>query len=717
MATIKINGVDYEVTESGEGSMAQPMERDISWLEIDPDTHKVIYCKNYNGQGVKLSSDLNGTRENYAATEYAAGLLNSKIEGYRTSFTTAELNVNGNASVSGNLSVTGRLDATANKAIADESGNNIVNTYATKTALSTAIANVTFPKGLDYAYDATKDYTVGEIVFYNGSIYMCLSANGASTTVVTPSTDPDVWSRIPTENQIPSGKNIDELVFSISPLTDSGLKLADGSLVSNGAYHQYYAKKLADYNNADVVANAKQLGSLTNNSGVYSGFSSSNRLILNPTLNVGANTWEIRIKCTTGADVATTNQVLINGWYDSGDTKFSCLTLFTGASNFRLNLSSNASSTDIGSVAGTYTVLPNTTYWLKLVFNGSSYVLSYSLDGDTYTADITISSSASMYSLLHIGIGAQYNAILPFFGSIDFNETSITIDGNLWWQGAVKRGFTNETYWQAMVSELGACGKFVLDSENETIRLPKITKFTEGTSDLNALGDLTEAGLPNAVGGVLQAYAGQVSFFDGVSGVFSATRTAPVMASQAGTGPNRISGFRFDASRSSPIFGNSDTVQTQSISVYVYIVIANAQKTSISVDIDEVMTDVNNLESNKANKDFSNVTDSAKVIMAKASMPSTRYIDLTVGGSDSTYTAPADGYFCITGSPSSAQACELSLINRTANIISTAQNTIGWALRIFIPCSKNDIVALNYSSIFNVASFRFIYAQGAVSEA
>ena len=58
------------------------------------------------------------------------------------------------------------------------------------------------------------------------------------------------------------------------------------------------------------------------------------------------------------------------------------------------------------------------------------------------------------------------------------------------------RCFTTEESWQSSVSTYGVCGKFVYDSVNKTVRLPKITGIIEGTVDVNALGNIVLAGLP-----------------------------------------------------------------------------------------------------------------------------------------------------------------------------------------------------------------------------
>lgn len=51
---------------------------------------------------------------------------------------------------------------------------------------------------------------------------------------------------------------------------------------------------------------------------------------------------------------------------------------------------------------------------------------------------------------------------------------------------------------------------------------------------------------------------------------------------------------------------------------------------------------INNL-GNFANTDLSNTTDQAKILMGSMAMPSDKYINLTLGASGSTYTAPANG--------------------------------------------------------------------------
>lgn len=176
--------------------------------------------------------------------------------------------------------------------------------------------------------------------------------------------------------------------------------------------------------------------------------------------------------------------------------------------------------------------------------------------------------------------------------------------------------FITEADWQTAVTTYGACGKFVYDSVNNTIRLPKITGIIEGTTDVTALGDLIEAGLPThthtrgtmeIAGSFGNMYSGNMS----ASGAFYTASRSGKRSTGADSG--NCAQWVFAASRnwsgstSAPddaTYGNSTTVQPQTIKVLYYIVIATSTKTSIQVDIDEIATDLNG----KADVDLTNCT-------------------------------------------------------------------------------------------------------------
>lgn len=176
--------------------------------------------------------------------------------------------------------------------------------------------------------------------------------------------------------------------------------------------------------------------------------------------------------------------------------------------------------------------------------------------------------------------------------------------------------FETEANWQASVTTYGVCGKFVYDSVNNTVRLPKVTGFVEGTIDASALGDLVEAGLPNITGD----YSGGSIIRNGGS-LNGALRIISSGGATIAGNPDNWSHITwdFDASRSNSIYGRSNTVQPQSIKGYMYIVIANSTKTDIEVDIDEIATDLNG----KLDTDLTNMaaSQSAKNTIMGWGMP------------------------------------------------------------------------------------------------
>ena len=163
--------------------------------------------------------------------------------------------------------------------------------------------------------------------------------------------------------------------------------------------------------------------------------------------------------------------------------------------------------------------------------------------------------------------------------------------------------FCTEADWQTAVTNYGVCGKFVYNSTNNTVRLPKITGFIEGASGTTNLGDVTGAGLPNITG---SAYSGGQGIYTVCDGAFTLDSTLTKYIN-AGSTASRSSQMNFDASNCSSIYGNSNTVQPQSTKVLYYIVIANTTKTAIEVDIDEIATDLNG----KADTDLSNVANTS----------------------------------------------------------------------------------------------------------
>lgn len=98
--------------------------------------------------------------------------------------------------------------------------------------------------------------------------------------------------------------------------------------------------------------------------------------------------------------------------------------------------------------------------------------------------------------------------------------------------------------------------------------------------------------------------------------------------------------------------------------------------------------------------------------MGHMAMPSNKYIDLELGASGTTYTAPADGYFLAHNN--AAENNPLMLTN-TVNGLSVLLSTglTAYAPSVSLYCGKGDIIKFNYSQpVGSVTSLKFIYTVG-----
>lgn len=95
------------------------------------------------------------------------------------------------------------------------------------------------------------------------------------------------------------------------------------------------------------------------------------------------------------------------------------------------------------------------------------------------------------------------------------------------------------------------------------------------------------------------------------------------------------------------------------------------------------------------------------------SLPSSRYIDWTLGASSATYTAPADGWVYINKVAGTANAY-VSLQNGSAGALGITLHVpgAGNTCRGFLPVKKGDLVGVSYNATGATNVFRFIYAEG-----
>lgn len=137
---------------------------------------------------------------------------------------------------------------------------------------------------------------------------------------------------------------------------------------------------------------------------------------------------------------------------------------------------------------------------------------------------------------------------------------------------------TSETNWQAAVtnSKLGQCGKFVIDDDAGTIRLPKVVNI-QGLADLSLMGSIKAESLPNITGrvGSGNASTGQVA-----TGAF-ATTTDGIFTPSGGK--YTLYQATFDASRVSSTYQDNAPVQQEAIQYPYFIQVATGVEESVDV--------------------------------------------------------------------------------------------------------------------------------------
>lgn len=145
---------------------------------------------------------------------------------------------------------------------------------------------------------------------------------------------------------------------------------------------------------------------------------------------------------------------------------------------------------------------------------------------------------------------------------------------------------TSETNWQATVtnSKLGQCGKFVIDDDAGTIRLPKVVNIN-GLQDLSLMGSIKAESLPNITGTFRgrNAYNGDTAKNGSVAtGAFGTRDESETKLGSQESGTNKFT-WTFDASRSSSTYQDNAPVQQEAVQYPYFIQVATGVEESVDV--------------------------------------------------------------------------------------------------------------------------------------
>lgn len=170
--------------------------------------------------------------------------------------------------------------------------------------------------------------------------------------------------------------------------------------------------------------------------GTVGNFSISNYLKI-PTFDPAGQIWEVNMKVNTSADV-TTNQKIFNSSCRAGQSGRFGIIAYVISSHFRFTIADTEGSW-LFDTTGTYTVLANTMYWLRMGWTGTEYYFEYSTDGVNYTRDITETYSIPLWSPLRttqIGVYSTTSGMIqPWLGTMYMADCYATVNGTEVWRG------------------------------------------------------------------------------------------------------------------------------------------------------------------------------------------------------------------------------------------------------------------------------------------
>ena len=183
---------------------------------------------------------------------------------------------------------------------------------------------------------------------------------------------------------------------------------------------------------------------------------------------------------------------------------------------------------------------------------------------------------------------------------------------------------------------------------------------------------------------------------------------------------NGVKGICIDGQSNASIYATGDYLGLRNVgqisggSGSDLVIGAEAQKTQIrGSSVVDKRSKIFLTQGNVTAGDDVTITDTTDGIQISvtggASMPSSKYINLTLGASGSTYTAPANGYYILRRTVTSGGYQRLS-----STIYSEVRTHVNAGdVANFLPIKKGATLIVTYDGNYRSYDFRFVYAEGA----
>ena len=262
------------------------------------------------------------------------------------------------------------------------------------------------------------------------------------------------------------------------------------------------------------------------------------------------------------------------------------------------------------------------------------------------------------------------------------------------------------------LANTGNCGKFVIDDISGTIRLPRITRFIQGLTDMASLTDIgtsLSASLPNIRGQL--DFSTSIGFPASVNNVDESAITRRLSSRDqymtgSGSAANRTHGIEFNASRNNDIYQDGATVQPQATQFPYYIVLANSYQTDVQVDINNYVNELNAKADKTLLNSLSMCPSNNKISLSITAgqieqATSNGYIVVEYAIS----TVGAQGYGRITTSNSSADFWSGKILDYFI------RNGSAHGLAISCPVKAGQYYIINHGTATSVNTAQFVLAE------
>ena len=280
-------------------------------------------------------------------------------------------------------------------------------------------------------------------------------------------------------------------------------------------------------------------------------------------------------------------------------------------------------------------------------------------------------NAKAVYPTAYEGLQVEYNTEIEV-------GTTVTLPSGV---SYTKRGLSVKLSTELDITDYD----FVLNTANEKFRLPLKTKLASGKA---VVGNGISFGLTD--GTTNYGLYGETSTNRIIAYSDCYGQTVRASGGGAGTPASRsaVLGVTTDPTKSGLELSDSN--------LYLYFYVG---------DIDQNHGIVN---MGRIGEQLATKTDMLQA--SGAGMPSNKYINLTLGASGSTYTAPANGWlniWVIMTNPGYIKFDSTSGI-----LIEDRVYASGLAASLCMPCKKNDVIIFSYDGTITNNFFKFIYAEG-----